>query len=108
MYSRSWPGPAQRRTLARATPILAAAVISSVLFITLNRSLNEQRTLSLSSSLINSPRRSPIVEISNGKVKGTTLKSREGRLFYAFYHIPYGDPPVGRLKFQVDRLKFNL
>jgi len=43
----------------------------------------------------------PIVETLLGSIRGMTLKSREGRDYYAFYKVPYAKPPVGNLRFKV-------
>ena len=98
----NWRNRTERVTLTRALPILAAAVFSAILFLTLNQSLNQQRNptiLTLSSA--GKGENGPIVQVTNGKVKGKVLTSREGRQFYGFYHIPYAEPPVGKLRFQV-------
>jgi para-nitrobenzyl esterase len=39
-----------------------------------------------------------VVQIANGKLKGTQTKSE-----FAFYRIPYAKPPVGKLRFQAPR-----
>ncbi|KAH8395165.1 hypothetical protein KR222_004029 [Zaprionus bogoriensis] len=38
-----------------------------------------------------------------GTVRGTTLQSFEGRKIYAFRGIPYGQPPVGDLRFEAPK-----
>lgn len=42
-----------------------------------------------------------IVEIDQGAVNGTVLRSRNGDYVNAFYGIPYAQPPVGGLRFEV-------
>jgi len=44
----------------------------------------------------------PVVKISKGEIRGQTLKSRNGRDYYAFTSIPYAKPPVGDLRFKVN------
>ena len=100
----NWRNRSERVTLTRALPILAAAVFSAILFITLNQSLNQQRSqtiLNLNAVGNRYGTNGPLVKMTNGKVKGKVLTSREGRQFYGFYHIPYAEPPVGELRFQV-------
>ncbi|CAG7828561.1 unnamed protein product [Allacma fusca] len=47
-------------------------------------------------------RRIPLVRIpSQGRLRGTILKSRRGRDYYAFYKVPYAAPPVGELRFEL-------
>ncbi|CAB3376450.1 Hypothetical predicted protein [Cloeon dipterum] len=41
-----------------------------------------------------------IVLSHDGKISGTTMKSLDGREFYAFRGIPYAKPPVGDLRFR--------
>lgn len=41
------------------------------------------------------------ITIKQGKLKGVTLKSRNGTDYYAFYGIPFAKPPVGELRFKV-------
>lgn len=41
----------------------------------------------------------PIISIKQGQLNGTVLKSRNGKPFFAFYGIPYAEPPVGKLRF---------
>lgn len=41
-----------------------------------------------------------ILEIAQGKLKGSILKSRNGRNFTAFQGIPYAKPPVNELRFE--------
>ena len=44
---------------------------------------------------------SPIVQIKNGTLEGTIMKSRKGREFVGFRGIPYAQPPLGALRFEV-------
>jgi len=44
----------------------------------------------------------PVVRITNGAIKGQTLKSRDGRDFYSFTSIPYAKPPINELRFKVN------
>lgn len=43
----------------------------------------------------------PVVETRAGKVRGSTVQSILGKVYYAFKGIPYARPPVGELRFQV-------
>lgn len=45
----------------------------------------------------------PVVEISDGKVRGAINKNHDGGHFYAFLGIPYGKEPLGNLRFEVSR-----
>lgn len=43
-----------------------------------------------------------IVETQSGKVAGVQIPSiLKNEKFYSFYSIPYGEPPVGNLRFMV-------
>jgi acetylcholinesterase len=42
-----------------------------------------------------------IIVLKQGSVKGHRLTSRKGREIFAFQGIPYAEPPVGELRFQV-------
>lgn len=42
-----------------------------------------------------------ILSLSQGKIKGSILKSRNGREFKAFQGIPYAKSPVGDLRLKV-------
>lgn len=44
----------------------------------------------------------PIVEINDGKLKGTIQKNFKGEDIFAFLGIPYAKPPVGELRFKVN------
>lgn len=44
---------------------------------------------------------SVILDTKQGRIKGEILQSRGGRPFYAFYNVPYAQPPVGELRFEV-------
>lgn len=41
------------------------------------------------------------VQTAKGILKGQTLKSRDGKLYYSFTGIPYAKPPIGKLRFEV-------
>lgn len=47
-----------------------------------------------------------IVTVTQGRVAGTIMKSRDGKSFYAFRGIPYARPPVGDLRFKVSDFYF--
>lgn len=51
---------------------------------------------------------SPVVQIKNGTLEGTVMKSRNGREFWAFRGIPYAKPPVGELRFEVRTGSLNI
>ncbi|KAJ4451371.1 hypothetical protein ANN_02833 [Periplaneta americana] len=42
----------------------------------------------------------PIVQIEQGPLEGTLMKSRYGRTYFAFQGVPYAQPPVGELRFK--------
>lgn len=42
-----------------------------------------------------------VIQIDQGFINGTVLKSRGGISFHAFYGLPYAAPPVGSLRFEV-------
>lgn len=42
-----------------------------------------------------------VIQIDQGFINGTVLKSRGGIPFHAFYGLPYAAPPVGSLRFEV-------
>lgn len=46
-----------------------------------------------------------VLELKQGKLTGSSLKTRNGREFKAFQGIPYGKPPTGDLRFQVNHTK---
>ncbi|EDV32987.2 uncharacterized protein Dana_GF22071 [Drosophila ananassae] len=46
---------------------------------------------------------SPVVETTHGKVRGTLLNALYGEEFYGFDGIPYGEPPLGPLRFKDPR-----
>lgn len=48
-----------------------------------------------------------ILDTKQGTLKGETLVSRDGRPFYAFYNIPYAEPPIGQLRFEVSYENFK-
>lgn len=43
----------------------------------------------------------PLVRIGQGDLQGKVMTSRKGRRIHAFQGIPYAEPPVGELRFQV-------
>ena len=46
------------------------------------------------------PSKQIIVETSNGTVRGSKMKSKQGKKIYAFRGIPYGKSPTGNLRFR--------
>ena len=51
---------------------------------------------------------SPIVTIDEGKLKGKISQNYCGGTFCSFLGIPYGQPPVGELRFKVSVLCIEL
>lgn len=45
----------------------------------------------------------PIIETEQGKLRGKTDRDYRGVTFYSFQGIPYGKPPLGKLRFKVCR-----
>lgn len=43
----------------------------------------------------------PVVTSISGRIEGTIIKSKKGRLIYSFLGMRYARPPVGDLRFQV-------
>jgi para-nitrobenzyl esterase len=43
----------------------------------------------------------PSVRIAQGALQGKVMTSRKGRRIHAFQGIPYAEPPVAELRFQV-------
>lgn len=43
----------------------------------------------------------PIVQLRSGFVRGIVEKHEDGFDYFAFKGIPYGEPPVGELRFKV-------
>ena len=46
-----------------------------------------------------------VVETMQGKLRGFTSLSRDGRPFYEFLSVPFALPPVGDLRFEVTLLE---
>ena len=101
-------------SIFRTVQLFSAATFAAFLLVTLNQSVTVDRRrqtdaeLVLLKSLVPVPRvakASPVVEISNGKVQGTVLTARNGREYSAFFQIPYAEPPLGKLRFQVRTLQ---
>lgn len=44
---------------------------------------------------------SPTVVVKNGSLAGSLMRSRRDREFFAFRGIPYAQPPLGQLRFEV-------
>ncbi|GAB6023360.1 Carboxylesterase 5A [Chamberlinius hualienensis] len=49
---------------------------------------------------VNDDKNEPIVEIENGKLRGTVSNSLYGRKYYSFRGIPFAKPPIGPLRFK--------
>lgn len=47
------------------------------------------------------PVKSPVIEIDSGKVQGRISISRDGREYFEYLGIPYVQPPVGQLRYEV-------
>ncbi|XP_065226957.1 esterase E4-like [Planococcus citri] len=41
-----------------------------------------------------------LITVEQGTLNGTHLEARNGKLFNAFYGIPYAKPPIGKLRFK--------
>lgn len=48
-----------------------------------------------------------IVKTEEGKLRGKFMKSKFGRNFLAFQGVPYAEPPIGKLRFEVSYLKYS-
>lgn len=48
----------------------------------------------------------PLVEAPIGKIRGSIIVSRHGRKIYSFRGVRYGEPPVGKQRFQVSNIEF--
>lgn len=49
----------------------------------------------------------PIIEISDGKLRGTITVNNEGETIYTFLGIPFAKPPIGDLRFKVSNFRGN-
>ena len=48
-----------------------------------------------------------IVSVKEGKVRGIRTRSKySGVEFYSFYGVPYGQPPINTLRFQVMHISY--
>lgn len=47
----------------------------------------------------------PIVDTTEGKVRGNIRKNIDGEKFFCFLGIPYAKPPLGELRFKVKIIK---
>lgn len=43
----------------------------------------------------------PIIEISDGKLRGTITQNLKGEKIYSFLGVPFAKPPIGELRFKV-------
>lgn len=50
----------------------------------------------------------PPIPLPLGMVQGSTMKSRLGKIIFAFRGLPYAKPPVGALRFKVSGLFYTL
>lgn len=49
-----------------------------------------------------------LIKIHQGQLIGTVSKNLDGKDFYSFRGIPYARPPLGKLRFQVQKLSYYL
>lgn len=68
-------------------------VIFSVLFGLINAYPDAKAVAEISTS--------PMVITPLGNLQGSSMKTKSGKLIYAFRGIPYAKPPVGELRFKV-------
>lgn len=47
-------------------------------------------------------------DTTQGRIRGTKQVSRIGKSFYQFRGIPYAEPPLGDLRFEVSKKKFQV
>lgn len=62
----------------------------------------------LSSAIVSLAASEVEVSISQGRLRGSVLQSRNGSKFYAFRSIPYAKPPIGELRFEVSTCTKNV
>lgn len=43
---------------------------------------------------------SETLDIEDGKIEGTVMRTRTGEAFHAFLRIPFAEPPIGHLRFR--------
>lgn len=43
----------------------------------------------------------PLIEISQGTLRGLALENKDGDIVYGFKSIPYAKPPINELRFKV-------
>lgn len=58
-------------------------------------------------SLTHSGDNVPVVRTHLGSIRGFWQVSRRGRQFQAYEGIPYAQPPVGELRFEVNERQFD-
>lgn len=47
---------------------------------------------------------SPVVVVNEGPLRGMVQKLYDGSEYYSFKGIPYAQPPVGKLRFKVNKI----
>lgn len=50
----------------------------------------------------------PVIEIETGFLRGKYLESRAGKRIYSFTSIPFAEPPLGRLRFEVSKILLRI
>jgi carboxylesterase type B len=50
----------------------------------------------------------PEVTVEQGKLRGSTATDFAGKKYFKFQGIPYGEPPLGKLRFKVFQVKQKL
>ncbi|GAB6023359.1 Carboxylesterase 5A [Chamberlinius hualienensis] len=73
-------------------------LLFAVLLFTVQSKCDDNQNLLIEN--VNEDENEPIIEIENGKLRGTVSNSLNGRKYYSFRGIPFAKPPIGPLRFK--------